>query len=233
MEIHKLDISDAQKRKLLNGHAIQIKHHQIGSGSHVVLDTAHGKKVRTAYRTGKGVRIQLANDHVVRSNVIHGSGFSSMLSKAKKKALQLDTMLSQNEAYNQLKSTAKDKAKQYAQDAIQKGKELALNKVSQYTENLDPSLRDTLRNGATDMINLQSAKASQFIEGQGFGKDLLKGLKTVAKVAAPVVLNTVAARTGLPVNTLTPMVQQALGSGVKKRGGRARKTAGALIPSGY
>jgi hypothetical protein len=41
MEIHKLDISDAQKRKLLNGHAIQIKHHQIGCGSHVVLDTAH------------------------------------------------------------------------------------------------------------------------------------------------------------------------------------------------
>ena len=94
MELHKLALSDDQKRKLIRGHAVQIRHEHIGIGGSIMLDKKQSTKIHKAMRTGSGVRIQLHNEDLVRNNVMHGTGFKQFLSKARSKLIGFDQKMS-------------------------------------------------------------------------------------------------------------------------------------------
>ena len=79
----KLNLSKAQLSKLRNGHAVQLKSHQIGQGNtSVSLHPSNVKKLTKAVRQGKGVRVQLNHDEIM------GSGFMSQAKSMGKAALK-------------------------------------------------------------------------------------------------------------------------------------------------
>jgi hypothetical protein len=83
MEFHHVHLTDIQKRKLLNGHGIQLKAEHLNGSHKVVLDKKQSTKIKKALREGKGARIHFNSEELIKNNVMHGSGFHSLLSKAK------------------------------------------------------------------------------------------------------------------------------------------------------
>lgn len=236
MELHKIQLSDAQKRKLLRGHCIQLKHAHLNNGADVVLDPAQGKKVRTAIRTGAGVRIQFVNDDLIRHNCVHGAGFKELLSKAKSKLLGLHNHLQQSGAYDTVKKVGKKIGKKLVNDAVQMAKQQAAAYVADQTADLNPAIKGIINKGANQLINSQAGYAQNYansaIDGLGIGKTerkIIKGLKTVgktvasvakskigkqvlttvAKTAIPAVLGAVSAETGVPAVALAPALTNA------------------------
>jgi hypothetical protein len=74
IKVH-VHLSKAQISKARNGHPIQLAHHQIGKGSHVIH--AHPethRKLHNAHKKGTGARI-----HLTHHEMAHGSGFFDVL----------------------------------------------------------------------------------------------------------------------------------------------------------
>ena len=133
MEMHKLHLSEAQKRKLL---------HQLPTP--VVLDKAQGNKVRRVSRTGCGVRIHFDNDDaLVHDNVMHGQGFSDLLSKATATLLGLHEHLRKSGAYTQAKNAIKKVVKDKAHSILKQNeaKFVAHDIVEANKDSLHPAIR--------------------------------------------------------------------------------------------
>jgi hypothetical protein len=66
-----LTLHEKQFRRLKNGHAVQLKHHQIAHGNkhahHVVVHTTKAKKIHSAARNQKGVRLDLTKHELEMS----------------------------------------------------------------------------------------------------------------------------------------------------------------------
>lgn len=229
MELHKLALSDDQKRKLLRGHAVQVRHENINIGGSIVLDKKQSTKIHKALRTGSGVRIQLHNEDLVRNNVMHGTGFKQFLSKARSKLIGIDHQLSKNSAYRAVKSVGKTVAKKYANDAIDVAKQIAKDYVADQMG--DSMMGDIVKSGVNQYIDQQGNQVKQSVNGKisglGIGRTeraLIRGfntvgkvaktavkskigksaLKGVAKVAIPAVLGAITAETGMPAIALAP-----------------------------
>ena len=229
MELHKLHLSDDQKRKLIRGHAVQVRHENINRGGSIVLDKKQSTKIHKAIRTGCGVRIQLHNDELVRNNVMHGTGFKEFLSKARAKLMGIDHHLSQNAGYRAIKHVGKTVAKRYADDAINVAQQIAKDYVADQVG--DSYVGDFVKSGVNQFIDQRGNQVRQSINGKidglGIGKTerkIIRGFKTVgnaiksaaksqigktvlkgvAKVAIPAVLGAVSAETGLPAVALAP-----------------------------
>ncbi len=65
----KLDLSQAQLRRLKNGHAVQIRASQIGSGVDLSLHPSVEKRLESARRRNKGMRFQMSKDEVEASGI--------------------------------------------------------------------------------------------------------------------------------------------------------------------
>ena len=67
----KLNLSDAQKRKLQSGGTVQVRNNQIGSGHDFKLHKENAKKIIKALKNGSGVRLGLS-DHEIEGSGIFG-----------------------------------------------------------------------------------------------------------------------------------------------------------------
>ncbi len=74
----KLNLSERQRSRLRNGHSIQIKPEQVGSGMPLHVNPMLHKKIMSAHRRGKGSRLQLSGSE------IEASGLKETLQKAAK-----------------------------------------------------------------------------------------------------------------------------------------------------
>jgi len=73
MEQVQLSISPAQMTKIRKGLPIQIKHESMGNGDIVVsLHPENAKKMMSAFKRGKGLRIQMDEDEVRASGLLDG-----------------------------------------------------------------------------------------------------------------------------------------------------------------
>ena len=76
---HKLDLTVAQRKKLLRGHTIQVKHEQMGHGLKVHLTDLQSHNLVKAHRQGKGIRLDFRDEHQIHHNIEHGEGFGQLL----------------------------------------------------------------------------------------------------------------------------------------------------------
>lgn len=65
----KLDLSQAQLRRLKNGHSVQVKAAQIGSGVDLKLHPSIEKRLDSARRRMKGMRFQMTKDEMEASGL--------------------------------------------------------------------------------------------------------------------------------------------------------------------
>ena len=71
MEQIQIHISPAQLSKIKKGMPIQIKHDSMGSGDMVIaVHPDKAKKMMSAYKRGKGLRIQMDEDEVRASGLL-------------------------------------------------------------------------------------------------------------------------------------------------------------------
>ncbi len=78
-----IQLTKAQKRKLLKGHAVNLKHSQLLNGNiNVSLDKEHGRRLRRAMRTNKGFRLQPTQSMV--QELVEGEGFKDVMRKVNK-----------------------------------------------------------------------------------------------------------------------------------------------------
>ena len=259
LHTHHMQLSDAQKKKLLLGHPVQLKIHHLEGNHVVILDAEQSKKVHKAKREHKGVRIQLNTKDLVHNNVIHGTGFHSLLSKAKKAlyrgATALHSHLKDSGVYDNLKRTAKDQLHQHSAIALRHASDYAHGAINKHApEFLQSNLHnivddqgihaqnalfDTIEGagiGKTERFFMNAGKSIQNAAKSKIGKQVLK---SVVKVGMPLALNAVSAETGLPVQMLSPALsnvanKQIDGLGLQHMRKRGRpRHGGALMPSGY
>jgi hypothetical protein len=264
MEIHKVHLTNDQKRKLLNGHSIQLKpDHLVGGSESVVLDKKQATKVHKAKREGKGVRLRFHSDELMHNNVIHGSGFHSLLSKAKKAlytgAKHVHNHLRDTGVYDQLAQAGKKVLKEKAHEALGHANEYVHQRIDN-TKYVPTHIKEALHSAANNQINHASdmiedklgsglGKTERFFRDAGravvgaakskVGKQILKG---VAKVAVPALLTGVSAETGIPIAAFAPQISGAVNQGIdgmgihdvqRKKKVQRRRRGGALFPSGY
>ena len=73
MEQIQLRISPAQMTKIRKGMPIQIKHDSMGNGDMVIaLHPENAKKMASAFKRGKGLRIKMNEDEVRASGLLDG-----------------------------------------------------------------------------------------------------------------------------------------------------------------
>ena len=73
MEQIQIHISPAQLSKIKRGLPIQLKHDSMGSGDMVIaVHPDKAKKMMSAYKRGKGLRIQMDEDEVRASGLLDG-----------------------------------------------------------------------------------------------------------------------------------------------------------------
>jgi hypothetical protein len=72
MDQIQLSISPAQLSKIRKGLPIQISHGSMGNGVVVSLRPEKAKKMVSAYKRGKGLRIQMDEDEVRASGLLDG-----------------------------------------------------------------------------------------------------------------------------------------------------------------
>lgn len=77
----KLALSDAQIKKVYNGHGIQLRHDQLGCGYNFNLHPELEKKIHKAMAAKKGVRLNLS-----REELMQGDGIKEFFQKLKRGA---------------------------------------------------------------------------------------------------------------------------------------------------
>jgi hypothetical protein len=239
MEIHVFHLTDEQKKKLLNGHSVQLKPDHLHGNSKVVLDKKQTTKVHKAKREGKGVRLRFHSDELIHNNVIHGSGFRSLLSKAKQAlyagAKHVHNHLQETGVYDQITTAGKKLLKEKAHVALGHANEY-VHKSIDNSRYVPSQMKDTLHSAAdsqvhhaANMIDSQLGggfgKSERFFRDAGraivgaakskVGKQILQG---VAKVAVPALLTGISAETGLPVGALAPQITGAVNNGINGMG---------------
>jgi hypothetical protein len=186
MELHSIHLTDAQKRKLLRRQPVQLKNENLQGNHKIVLNHEQSVKIRRAKRTGKGIRLQLHNDELVHNNVVHGTGFKELLSKAKKAvyhgAHMIHNHLQETGVYDNIKQTGKRMLKEKLNDATAQLKDAVHNRLdnNKYANYIPEHLKQNLHNIADQQINTLKARANNHIDaygeapiavqGEGFGK---------------------------------------------------------------
>ena len=256
-----LDLSIQQRRKLLNNHPIQLKHFQIGSGS-TLFHATHNqyKKLLNSHKNKKGMRIQFESERHLHKNLIDGSGFAQLLSKAKKLAithLAPHAKKFTHHLIHQYAPQAQEMMQQYANNLIDSG----ANHASQYIGNDNSNfLKSLAKENANNYINSQYNNGLQFADqqlGEGInwkkvGRTLKNGFNSIKNpIIKPLLHSAIDSYTAPGLTALgtlvgapelglaSPFVQNGLNHAVnglgikKKRITRKKKQGGALISSGY
>jgi hypothetical protein len=93
---HQLGIAKHQAKNLISGKPVIIPHSMMGAeaGEHIMLlKPQNARKLLTAYKKGKGMKIRLAPDEI-HHTIHHGMGFKDIASKMFKKAMKNPTIRS-------------------------------------------------------------------------------------------------------------------------------------------
>ena len=156
---HKLYLTDAQMKKLLKGHTVQISKEVLGSGMGdkvLHLGKKHSRKIRNAYNNSKGLRLTLEPDEIE----VSGAGFLGKAGKALKS-------IARNKEMQKLGQFAIDYASPYIGQA-----------VSSYTE--DPAMGEM---ASRTVNNLASNALSRYGERKVHKQKRLAGgnIKSTAK----------------------------------------------------
>jgi hypothetical protein len=157
---HQLGLTQAQINKLIDGKPINIAHRMMGSGAGdtvMLLKPQNARKLLTAFKKGKGMRITLHPEEIQHS-VVSGRGFGKKLLKGLK-------AIGRNPA-------VKDLGKQL----VQQGSQALGMAIGSYTGNpqMGMMLGDTIGQVGSDMIDsgVQGKKGS-----------LKESAKSVARIA--------------------------------------------------
>ncbi len=111
-----LHLNPSQAYKLQQGIAVQLKHHQIGVPDmhHVMVHPQKAKKMHSAHKRMKGVRIQLSEPEIAET--IGGGGFGDFLNKLKNAGQWLKKNIVDSSIYQ---STVKPIARQFVDTGLQ------------------------------------------------------------------------------------------------------------------
>ena len=93
---HQLGIAKHQAKNLISGKPVIIPHSMMGAeaGEHIMLlKPQNARKLLTAYKKGKGMKIRLSPDEI-HHTIHHGMGFKDIASKMFKKAMKNPTIRS-------------------------------------------------------------------------------------------------------------------------------------------
>ena len=219
-----INFTNQQGRKLINGHIVQFKPEQLGSGVKTVhLDDEQAKKYMHAVKTGSGMRVQFKSQHHLHHNLMHGNGFKELLSKSKKVALHHLSQASRHASHftqttlmPAVKSYARDKLRelepQLRHQAHQFGNQVldnSFNHLSQYDKNIhqyrqavDNHLHNYVDDGLNSGLDMVNSQLGEGINWGKLGRQTKNSFRDIGKVLKPIakpLLN------GLN-STLTPML---------------------------
>lgn len=169
-----LNVSDAQMRKLHNGHKVQLSSEDIGVGQSFMVTKKMNTKIKRAMNNGKGLRVDL-NDLGLQMG-------GAILDDMKKYSMQYGLPV----------------AKTVAQMLLPVASQAIGDKVTKYTGS------DLAGKVASNVTNTLGRTAVQEIpEGRGFKKDLAKYGKTIGIATAKAVLPSASKALGEKVTQYT------------------------------
>jgi len=154
----KLNLTQAQIRKALNGHPIQVKHEQMGSGMKFNLHPSNLKKLSRAARLAKGVRLSLTGGEL--EDMEGGNIFKSVKKAVNKGAKSVGKSI-QKEANKTINKGIGD---------IEKG-------ATKYVNQADKQARKYVNKG----INEVEKNAKKYVTEKNIGKYALKGYNALNK----------------------------------------------------
>lgn len=163
----KLNLTVVQKRKLLNGHTVQLDNSQIGRGANIIVDDKTYKRLMRASNAGKGARISASPEMIMS---IQGAGFKSVMKKAVKGAKKV---------FNEdVKPVVKKEAIKFLHETVRpgidkqlkKGREKMEQRLEDYLiekidpENKDPEIKALIQDGITASSALLSRKNAEVLD---------------------------------------------------------------------
>jgi len=152
MEQVQLSISPAQMTKIRKGLPIQIKHESMGNGDIVVsLHPENAKKMMSAFKRGKGLRIQMDEDEVRASGLL--DGLKKLGKKAEKSIVDVGNKVAKpiKKGISQIPKPVRDVLQDEAQGLIDTTGTTLGMLVGQATG--DEELGDMINQGISDTGN--------------------------------------------------------------------------------
>jgi len=212
-------LSESQKSKLRNGHAVRIK---LGSGNNLHLTDPQIKKLQSAHKKGAAYTITFHPEQAEK----HGSGFFGDIA-SKAKAFAKKQIISNKDLLNPIIG----RARSYAKSGIQKLADKANEKIDYYTPEIQGEgvvkpkrgrpkkgegiIGDVLK-GLISTTGLGVVKPKRGRKGKGIMSSLLKAV-------APAIIDAAAGAVKGKVE----------GMGRKRKAGRPKgRGGGALFPAG-
>lgn len=148
----KLNLSEAQIRKALKGHPVQVRHEQMGSGMNFNFHPSNLKKLAKAARLGKGVRISLTGGEL---GDMEGGNVFKHIKKAVNKGAKNVGRTIKKEATKTINRGVND---------LEKG-------ATKYINQADKQARNYVNKG----INEVEKNAKKYVTEKNIGKYALKG----------------------------------------------------------
>ena len=218
-------LSESQKSKLRNGHAVRIKQ---GSGNTLHLTDAQIKKLAQAHKKGAAYTLQMHPEQAEKHKT--GAGFFGDIAK-KAKAFAVSTVKQNRDLINPIIG----RARSYAKSGIQKLADKANSQVDKYTPEIEGEgiIGDALK-GLIGMSGLGMKKRGR-PKGTKKGKGILS---SIAKAVGPAIIDAAANAAkgkveGMGIKRVgRPRKKKASKKPKTKKVGRPRK-GGALIAPGY
>ena len=179
----KLNLTVVQKRKLLNGHTVQLANSQIGRGADIMVDEKTYKRLMRASRAGKGARLTASTEMALS---IEGAGFKSVMKKigkTTKKVFNEDIKpVVKKEAIKFLHETVRPGIDKKIKDARIKAEErLEDVLIEKLGGNSDPEIKALIQDGITassalvsrknaETLDRLEAKVDETLQGMGLSK---------------------------------------------------------------
>ncbi len=137
-----ISLTKAQKRKLLKGHAVNLKHSQLMNGDvNVSLDKEHGRRLRKAMRGNKGFRLQPTQGMV--QQMVEGEGFKDVMRKVNK-GVKKAIRFTKNEVVPFVKSDVVPYAKEILAPAVKANRQHIDKAMKGVRERSEKQIEDVL-----------------------------------------------------------------------------------------
>jgi hypothetical protein len=160
---HQLGLSRPQGLKMMKGLPITISHAKMGSGAGeevLMLGPTNARKLMTAYKKGKGVRIQMM-PHEISATQTHGRGFFSKAKSALKSVAKAVAPVAKTVSRVVAKALKSPEIKALAKQGVDLGAQSVGEAVGKATGNKEiaSQLASTLQHSAHAGIDSGSVKA--------------------------------------------------------------------------
>jgi hypothetical protein len=146
MSTIKLNLTVVQKRKLLNGHTVQLVNSQIGKGAEIMVDMKTFKRLMRAEKAGKGVRITASPEMMMS---IEGAGFKSVMRNVGK-TLKKGVKSAVRETKNVFNESVKPVLKEHALQMVAESRPKLDKAIQRQRVKTERAIEDTLINALGD-----------------------------------------------------------------------------------